>query len=63
MKMLQFEELLNITDALLGPEGCAWDKKQTFDTIKPHILEEMHELLEALDLKESYAFTGVGGYE
>jgi MazG family protein len=50
--MIEFDELLDMADTLLGPEGCPWDKKQTYDTLKPYILEEVHELLEAIDLKD-----------
>ncbi len=50
--MKEFDELLDMADTLLGPEGCPWDKKQTYDTLKPYILEEFHELLEAIDLKD-----------
>lgn len=50
--MTEFDELLGIADTLLGPNGCPWDKEQTFDTLKPYILEETHELLEALDLSD-----------
>jgi len=50
--MLEFDRLLEIRDTLLGPNGCPWDKEQTLETIKPYILEETHELLEALDLEE-----------
>jgi len=48
-----FDELLRIADRLLGPNGCPWDKEQTFATLQPYLLEETHELLEALDLQES----------
>lgn len=51
--MLEFDELLNISNILLGPNGCPWDKEQTFDSLKPYLLEEVHELLEALDLKRN----------
>jgi len=50
--MKEFEELLEIADTLLGPNGCPWDKKQTYHTLKPYILEETHELLEAIDLND-----------
>lgn len=50
--MKEFDELLEIADRLLGPNGCPWDKEQTYDTLKPYILEETHELLEAIDLNE-----------
>ena len=35
---------------LRQPDGCPWDRKQTLDTLKPHVLEEVHELVDALDL-------------
>jgi tetrapyrrole methylase family protein/MazG family protein len=47
--MKEFDELLSIADTLHGPNGCPWDKKQTFQTLRPHILEEVHELLDAVD--------------
>lgn len=50
--MKEFDELLAIADRLLGPNGCPWDKEQNFETLKPYILEETHELLEAIDLKD-----------
>lgn len=47
--MEEFDELKDICDALHGPDGCPWDKKQTFQSLRPHLLEETHELLEAVD--------------
>jgi len=37
---------------LRGPDGCPWDREQTFDTIKPYTLEETYEVLEAIDRRE-----------
>ena len=34
---------------LRAPDGCPWDREQTLASIKPHTLEEVHELLEAID--------------
>lgn len=34
---------------LLGPQGCPWDREQTHLTLRPFLLEETHEALEALD--------------
>jgi MazG family protein len=45
----KFCELLEIIARLRGPEGCPWDQKQTIQTFKPYLLEETHELSEALD--------------
>jgi len=47
--MKAFDKLLEITETLQGPKGCPWDKEQTFQSLRPYILEEAHELLEALD--------------
>ena len=34
---------------LRAPDGCPWDREQTFDSIKPYTLEETYEVLEAID--------------
>jgi MazG family protein len=34
---------------LRGPEGCPWDREQSFDSIKPYTLEETYEVLDAVD--------------
>lgn len=47
--MKEFDELISIADSLHGPNGCPWDKKQTFRSLRPHVLEEVHELLDAID--------------
>lgn len=36
---------------LRGPGGCPWDRKQTFDSIKPYTLEETYEVLDAIDTR------------
>lgn len=46
----RFEELVALVNRLKGPEGCPWDREQTFDTLKPLVLEEAYEVLEAMDL-------------
>ena len=51
--MKEFENLIEIADRLLGPNGCPWDQEQTFFTLQPYLLEEVHELIEAVDLKNS----------
>ena len=47
--MDQFDSLLLIAEKLLGPNGCPWDQKQTFLSLQPYILEEAHEVIEAVD--------------
>ena len=34
---------------LRGPDGCSWDREQNLASLKPYLLEEAHELLEAID--------------
>src|SRR5204863_1626104 len=41
--------LVKIMATLRGPSGCPWDKEQTFDTLKPMMVEETYEVLEAID--------------
>ncbi|MGH7783982.1 MAG: nucleoside triphosphate pyrophosphohydrolase [Candidatus Binatia bacterium] len=44
----KFAELLDIMARLRGENGCPWDKEQTHDSLRPFLLEESHELLDAL---------------
>ncbi len=44
-----FEELVQTMATLRGAEGCKWDQQQTPESLKPYILEECYELLEAID--------------
>lgn len=45
----EFTRLLEIMVTLRGPDGCPWDREQTIDTLKPFVLEETYEVLEAID--------------
>jgi len=45
----KFEKLVEIMATLRGPNGCPWDKEQTFNTLKPMMVEETYEVLEAID--------------
>jgi tetrapyrrole methylase family protein/MazG family protein len=47
-----FDRLVQLTAHLRSPEGCAWDRAQTVSTIRPHLVEEFHEALEALDAED-----------
>lgn len=44
-----FARLVEIVDALLGPDGCPWDREQTHESLKKHLLEEVYEFFEAID--------------
>ncbi|MEO8100423.1 MAG: nucleoside triphosphate pyrophosphohydrolase [Acidobacteriota bacterium] len=47
-----FQKLVEIMARLRAPGGCPWDREQTFDTIKPYLLEETYEVLEAIDARD-----------
>ena len=42
-------EVARIADRLRAPDGCPWDREQTHATLRPFLLEEAYEALEALD--------------
>ena len=42
-------EAVAIMERLRGPNGCPWDREQTFDTIKRHTLEETYEVFDAIE--------------
>jgi tetrapyrrole methylase family protein/MazG family protein/ATP diphosphatase len=42
-------ELVEIMRRLLAPDGCPWDREQTLDSLKPFLIEETHEVLEAIE--------------
>jgi tetrapyrrole methylase family protein / MazG family protein len=44
----KFAELLDVMARLRGQDGCPWDKEQTHEALRPFLLEETYELLEAL---------------
>jgi len=48
----RFERLVEIMARLRAPGGCPWDREQNFDTIKPYLLEETYEVLEAIDQRD-----------
>jgi MazG family protein len=48
-------ELVKVMARLRGPNGCPWDREQTHETLSRHLLEESHELLEAIDRGDSDA--------
>jgi tetrapyrrole methylase family protein/MazG family protein len=58
MKGERFLELVALVDRLRGPEGCPWDREQTFETLKPMVLEEAYEMLDALDSGDRQDFCG-----
>ena len=45
----EFKKLTEIVNTLMGENGCPWDKVQTRESLKPYLIEEAYETLEALD--------------
>ncbi len=44
-----FSKLMRIVDTLMGENGCPWDRVQTRESLKPYLVEESYETLDALD--------------
>jgi tetrapyrrole methylase family protein/MazG family protein len=51
--VLRLREMLEVIEALRAPDGCPWDREQTPRTLRPYLLEETYELLEAIDRDDS----------
>ena len=49
----RFQQLVGIMRTLRSEHGCAWDRQQTLKTLRPFVLQETYELLDALD-REDY---------
>ncbi len=45
----EFDNLVELMDILRSDQGCPWDREQTRETLKPMLIEEAHEVIEALD--------------
>ena len=50
-----FEAFQEIIAHLRAPEGCPWDREQTHQTLRSHLLEESYEVLDALDADDAEA--------
>ncbi|MDH3973658.1 MAG: nucleoside triphosphate pyrophosphohydrolase [Deltaproteobacteria bacterium] len=44
-----FEGLVKIMKRLRGPDGCPWDREQSKESLKPYVIEEAYEVVEAID--------------
>lgn len=47
-----FINLKNVIATLRGENGCPWDRKQTHETLRPYALEEVYELIDAINRKD-----------
>jgi len=44
-----FDDLVQLMTRLRGPDGCPWDRKQTLPDLKPFVIEEAYEVVDAID--------------
>ena len=51
--MEEFSKLVQLMETLRGEHGCPWDQKQTEKAFRTFLLEEVYELIEAID-EEDY---------
>ncbi|MEA2568192.1 MAG: tetrapyrrole methylase family protein / MazG family protein [Acidobacteriota bacterium] len=49
MQKRSFEDLVRLMTTLRGPNGCPWDRKQTLPDLKPYVIEEAYEVVDAID--------------
>ena len=45
------EDLINTLKKLRAPDGCEWDRQQNHESLIPYLLEEVHEVIEAIETK------------
>ena len=51
-KKVTLEDLTGLMVTLRSEKGCPWDRKQTKDSLKPYIIEESYEVVEAVDERD-----------
>jgi MazG family protein len=57
-----FEQLVALQKRLRAPNGCPWDREQTHESLRPFLIEESYEVLDALDSGDAQKFAGeLGG--
>src|SRR5437016_8447822 len=49
MAKRSFDDLVKLMTRLRGPDGCPWDRKQTLESLKPFVIEEAYEVVDAID--------------
>src|ERR1051325_9417736 len=54
----RFADLVELTSRLRAPGGCPWDREQTHESLKPMLLEEAYEVIEAIDEGNDEEFKG-----
>jgi MazG family protein len=54
----KFQELVELIARLRAPGGCPWDREQTHESLKPMLIEEAYEVLEAIDERDDEELAG-----
>ena len=49
MTRRSFDDLVNLMKTLRGPNGCPWDREQQLPDLKPFVIEEAYEVVDAID--------------
>src|SRR5512135_474946 len=47
-------ELLNVMSRLRGPGGCPWDREQNHMSLRRHAIEEVYELIDAIEARDDH---------
>ncbi|MDI6812114.1 MAG: nucleoside triphosphate pyrophosphohydrolase [Desulfitobacteriaceae bacterium] len=53
-RVASFRKLTEIMEKLRSPGGCPWDREQTHVSLKPYLIEESYEVLEAIENQDMY---------
>ena len=48
-----FTRLVEIMARLRAPDGCPWDREQSHQSLRPYLIEEAYELLEAIEREDA----------
>src|SRR5688500_20136825 len=50
-----FERLVDVMRTLRSPEGCPWDREQTLESLTHYVLEEAHDVVDAIERRDMNA--------
>jgi MazG family protein len=55
MARRSFDDLVRLMTKLRGPEGCPWDREQSLADLKPFVIEEAYEVVDAIDRNDRHS--------
>ena len=55
MARRSFDDLVRLMTKLRGPEGCPWDREQSLSDLKPFVIEEAYEVVDAIDRNDRHS--------